>query len=277
MGHDLETLRPLSEISSRPSSFKSWEPYDLPDIPADLFIGDWSHLTSGTHGSVRKVHMRFGDLDGIFCLKLFSEEWKNAYEREVDSYSLMIHRKVKRCIPEVYFKGALPLSIWNGNHNRSQRSSATSDEDDEIWYGIVMEYFDDFRELDFEKIDADTALAVAKALTRIHQARIMHGDLQEQNILLVRRAGDVRVVWIDFSCAWINAYGRALDDEWDSLLGELAYKGVRTTVTSANLRRIQMSLRSNSSTASMTFAPLKLDMIGQYPPNLMVGILPLFW
>jgi hypothetical protein len=244
MGYDLETLRPLSEISSRPSSFKSWEPYDLPDIPGDLFIGDWSHLASGTHGSVRKVHMRFGNFDGIFCLKLFSEEWKDAYEREVDAYSLMIHRKVKRCIPEVYFKGALSLSSWNGNQHHSQRNSATLDEEDENYYGIVMEYFDDFREVDFEKLDVDTAIAVVKALTRIHQARIRHGDLQEQNILLVRQAGIVRIVWIDFSCAWINAYGGTLDREWGYLLGDFAFKGVRTTIAATNCQRIQMSLQT---------------------------------
>jgi hypothetical protein len=231
IGYDLESLRPISEISSRGSSYESWIPYDLPDIPYNLVIGDWEHLATGTHGSVRKVHMQFGNLDGIFCLKLFSEEWKEAYDREVEAYSLMIHRKVKSCIPEVYFTGALPIHVWNGDQNRSQVSSEGRDE---MYYGITMEYFEDFREVDFEKMDAKIAMAVAKALTRIHYARIRHGDMQEQNVLLVRQEGSVRAVWIDFSCAWTNAYGKTLDGEWGDLLGDFAFKGVRTKVAPTN-------------------------------------------
>ena len=62
----------------------------------------------------------------------------------------------------------------------------------------------DFREVDFSCIDLPTAYAVGRALIRIHEARVMHGDMAERNILLVRQFGVIRPVWIDFSCAWIN-------------------------------------------------------------------------
>jgi Lipopolysaccharide kinase (Kdo/WaaP) family len=218
--YDLESLPPLSSISSRPSSYESWVPYDLPSIPSDLKILDWTHLATGTHGSVRKVHVQFDDFDGTICLKLFSEEWKEAYDREVATYALMVHRKVRRCIPHIYWKGAKSLSEWNGEDGDEQGG-------DEVWYGIGMEYLKDFREVQFERIDLATAEAVARALNRIHEARIMHGDMQERNILLVREGGIVRAVWIDFSCAWINAYGKTLDREWGFLMGEFELKGVK--------------------------------------------------
>ena len=69
-----------------------------------------------------------------------------------------------------------------------------------------MEYFDDYRELDFSRVDIPTAEAVGRALIRIHEARVMHGDMEERNIILVRESGSIRAVWIDFSCAWVNAF-----------------------------------------------------------------------
>lgn len=173
---------------------------------------------------MRKVDMRFNNRQGEFCLKLFSKEWKEAFDREVAAYALMIHRKVRRCIPTVYWKGALPLSVWNGK-------DASEIVADEVYFGIVMEYFEDFREVEFDRIDLKTAEAVANALNRIHEARIMHGDMEERNILLVRESKIVRAVWIDFSCAWINAYAETLDREWESLMVEYELKAVSIRIT----------------------------------------------
>jgi hypothetical protein len=102
----------------------------------------------------------------------------------------------------------------------SQASSNQRSEEGRIYYGIVMEYFDDFRELDYSNVDLQTAEAVARALCRVHEARILHGDTAERNILLVRKFGVVRAVWIDYSCSWINAYGATLDSEWGSFMAE---------------------------------------------------------
>ena len=92
---------------------------------------------------------------------------------------------------------------------------------EEIYHGLIMEYFDDFRELDFSRIDIPTAEAVGRALIRIHEARVMHGDMADRNILLVRQNGVIRPVWIDFSCAWVNVFPETLDEEWNHFMGEL--------------------------------------------------------
>jgi hypothetical protein len=193
-------------------------------------------------------------------LKLFSEEWEEEYDREVAAYALMVHRKVKRCIPHVYWKGAKSLSEWNGKDG-----DATGDE---IWYGIAMEYFEDFRELQFEKIDAVTAEAVARALNRIHEARIRHGDMQEQNILLVRENGVVRAVWIDFSCAEINAYAEILDSEWESLMVEFELKAVQIPFFLIDFIRIPISLlirflQNSTKYANLAFVTTGLNLLNQ--------------
>lgn len=190
--------------------------------------------------------MKYPGFDGTVCLKLFSEEWKDAYEREAAAYALMIHRGVKRCIPTVYWVGELSLSQWNGKERKEEDGD---EHDNEIYYGIVMEYFENFREVDFESIDLPTAMAVARALNRIHEARIYHGDMEERNILLVRESRVVRAVWIDFSCAWINAYGTTLDREWGSLMAEFDFRGVSISMTYAEGTRILIfSLMKSSKT-----------------------------
>jgi hypothetical protein len=171
---------------------------------------EWRLLAVGTHGSVRRARIQNNDFDGFVCVKLFTEEWKEAYEREVNAYELMYHRGVTGCVPRVYWKGALPESRWNGG--------IESDSDDGvILYGLVMEFFDDCREVDFSKIGVTTAEAIGRALKRIHDGRVAHSDIAERNVLLVRQAGKIRVVWIDFSCAWVGASDTVLDNDWAGL------------------------------------------------------------
>lgn len=218
-GERIESLPSVASVASRASSYESWVPHELPNIPNNLVIKDWSEIATGTHGTVRKVQTEHEGVDRIVCVKLFSEEWKDAYEREASAYALMMHRGVRRCIPEVYWKGALPISQWNGEQPvGSGLDESKSEGELDMYYGLVMEYFDDFKEIRFDRIDIRTAEAVGRALVRIHEARVLHDDMAERNILLVRHSGGIRAVWIDFSCAWVDAYATTMDDEWNSFL-----------------------------------------------------------
>jgi hypothetical protein len=162
-------------------------------------------------------------------------------------------------IPQVYWKGAFPISSWGGGErppgdddivkdwdDDSQASSNRQSEEERIYYGIVMEYFDDFREVDYSKLDLQTAEAVARALCRVHEARIRHGDIAERNILLVRKLGIVRAVWIDYSCSWINAYGSTLDAEWGAFMEEFYEYAVTTTLHHTDFARTVMSSQTKS-------------------------------
>ena len=216
MGRELELPPSPRSISSRPSSYESWVPYALPTVPEDLVIKEWRQVASGTHGSVRRAVIQHDGVEEVVCIKLFTEEWKEEYEREALAYALLIHRRVERCIPRVYWKGSFPMSRWNGDHSSGKHS-----DQEEIRHGLIMEYFDDFREIDFSRIDLPTADAVGRALIRIHEARVMHGDMAERNILLVRQSGVIRPVWIDFTCAWINVFPETLEREWENYMAEL--------------------------------------------------------
>ena len=174
-------------------------PYEIPDYPDDAIIEEWTVVGEGSHGQVRRVRMRQGDDPAITaCIKLFTEEWHDAYQRELDAYTLMIHRGVKRCIPQVWYKQSWPRWKWDGE----QHGDYHEYDQDEILDGLVMEYFEDCREIDMKKADIHLAVALGETLQRIHDAGVVHNDIEERNILLVRESGKIRIVWIDFSCAW---------------------------------------------------------------------------
>lgn len=207
----------------------TWTPKDLPDIPIDLIIERWEEKTSGSHGSIRKAKVRHAGLDSYVCIKLFTEEWKAEYQREAKAYALLAYRGVRRCIPDVYWKGAMPLAWWNGDKN------ALSDSN-EIRYGLVMEWLDVDHEVDFATLDIRTAEVLGHAIDQIHTAKVLHDDLQEGNILLVRESGKLRLVIIDFSCCWLNPHRDRLEEEYQDFLGSLIHKMVQRLVNVLTIR-----------------------------------------
>jgi hypothetical protein len=197
----------------------TWIPDDLPDIPTDLIIEGWEEKSSGAHGSIRKAKVRHGGLDDYVCIKLFTEEWKEAYLREAGAYALLAYRGVRHCIPHVYWKGIMPLSWWDGD-------TSTMSDGNELRYGLVMEWFDDYQEVHYETLDLRTAEVLGHAIDQIHAAKVLHNDLSEDNILLVRESGKLRLVIIDFSCCWLNAHRDRFEDEYQSFLGGLTHRMV---------------------------------------------------
>jgi len=167
---------------------------------------------------VKKAFIQKGEFEGYVCIKLFTEEWKAAYERETRAYELLSYRGVRGCIPEAYWKGCFPWSRLN---------TARTDSDEEMYYWLVLEYFEDCRSISFDKLDIPTAEALCCSVIRIHEARVLHEDLQERNILLVKEGGSARVVLIDFSCAWLQPHPRTLLTEYKRLLGTLRLEMVQ--------------------------------------------------
>jgi tRNA A-37 threonylcarbamoyl transferase component Bud32 len=79
-----------------------------------------------------------------------------------------------------------------------------------------MEFFEDCHEISLRKADVRLAESLGRALERIHRAMVVHRDIEERNILLVRESGEVRVVWIDFSSAWCGlAFEKRTAMEWN--------------------------------------------------------------
>ena len=215
---ELESVASLSSWESRPSSYESWIPYDIPDFPDTVVIDEWSIIGEGSHGQARRARIHRGERSAIVCIKLFNQDSRDAYIREKGAYTLMRHRGVRRCIPKVHFKGELPRWRWDG----LERDDPMSRDREEILGGLVIEYFEDCRPLDLRFADLWLAEQVGRSLERIHQGGVVHNDIEERNILLVREAGKVRVVWIDFSS---SRSGRRFDwerdIEWDEFRGFL--------------------------------------------------------
>lgn len=198
-------------------------PYAIPDFPDDATIEEWTVVAEGAHGQIRRVRTRRDGKEVIACFKLFREEWKDAYERERDAYALLVHRGVKRCIPQIYFKREWPRWKWDGN-----QPTFDYDDRDEILYGLVMEYFDEYQQINMQKADIHMAEILGQTLEMIHNAGVAHGDIDERNILLVREGGTARIVWIDFSCAWAGKVYRGTGPiEWDMFRGFLLETMVR--------------------------------------------------
>ena len=197
---ELESAPSVVSWSSKPSTYDPWDPYDLPEVPEDLVIDRWSIVSQGTHGQIRRVETHKGAKSRVLCLKLFTEEWKDMYEHERDAYTLMLHRGVRCCIPGIYFAQECPRWKFDG----LQPDTYAVGQRDEILYGLFMEYFEDCQEIVLRRGTLRLAEILAQTLEIIHEAGVIHNDIAERNILLVREAGKVRVVWIDFSCAWVG-------------------------------------------------------------------------
>ncbi|CAL1697074.1 unnamed protein product [Somion occarium] len=61
--------------------------------------------------------------------------------------------------------------------------------------GILLEYFPDTSCVSFNNITFALAQTAMKAMCRIHQAYVLHGDLASRNCLLLPSG---RIVWVDF-------------------------------------------------------------------------------
>jgi tRNA A-37 threonylcarbamoyl transferase component Bud32 len=146
------------------------------------------------------------------------------YERERDAYTLLSHHRVKRCIPEAYCVQEWPRWRFDGN----QPDNYFTVNREEQLYGIFMDYFEDCQEIELRRGTLRLAEVLGKTLEVIHEAGVIHNDLAERNILLVRESGKVRVVWIDFSCAWSGRqFERTRSIEWRSFRGFLYQRMVK--------------------------------------------------
>ena len=67
---------------------------------------------------------------------------------------------------------------------------------------VVMEYIADAVRPSKENITKAIAKKVLRGLQYIHNAHVLHGDVEGRNILINPSTG--KVVWIDFSSATIN-------------------------------------------------------------------------
>jgi serine/threonine protein kinase len=215
---DIESVPSLSPPSPQSASYDPWVPYSFPSFPDDIVIEEWEVIGAGVHGEVRRVRTTRGQKERISCFKLYTEQNYDAYVRESHAYMLLEHQGVNGCVPVVFFMQKWPRWKWDGN----QPDNYSSCDKDEQLYGLVMEYFEDCEPINLKKVSLHLAKAIGNGLERIHSAGVVHRDIAERNLLLVRENGHSRVVWIDFSCSWSGPqFTRTAILEWDDFRGLL--------------------------------------------------------
>ncbi|GJE92046.1 hypothetical protein PsYK624_081990 [Phanerochaete sordida] len=64
--------------------------------------------------------------------------------------------------------------------------------------GILLEYFPDAKTLTYKNATEELGQAACRALSAIHAAYVLHGDISDRNLLIIPNG---RVVWVDFNSA----------------------------------------------------------------------------
>jgi len=213
-----ESLPSISTVSSIHSSQSFWTRQPIPSFPDEAVIDEWTSIGEGGHGEVRRAKVHIGKKQDVFCIKLFPVDSREAFIRERDAYTLMTYQRLRRFIPQVYYQGQLPRWRWDGN----QPDDYEMYNRNEIIFGLFMEFFEDCQQIDMRRVDLRIADVMARSFERILYSGVIHNDIEERNILLVREGGFLRVVWIDFSCAWSGEVNwRTAQIEWDTFCGFL--------------------------------------------------------
>lgn len=194
-GIEKATILPKASIFTvqRESSVDSsvGELESLPCLSDDVKFYDWTFICEGTHAEI----YRATDVEsGVqCCIKIFRKGWMTPFNLEKTAYEALQHAKVKDYVPHIY-------AYTHGRLSDLGFPGSINDED--IYYGLVMEWLDGAQQISGQNVTLSTACELVKGLSEIHRAGILHYDLYRRNIMVIPEKE--RGVWIDFSCAHMN-------------------------------------------------------------------------
>ena len=162
------------------------------------------------------------DQSEILCiLKFFSPKAVAAYERELAAYSFV------EAFTEL--QEVVPLKLWSGNwvgtqyHEFLGKNLPTSliRKSDRFVSIIALSYIHNAVNISNapEGLRIFLVKAALHSLRRLHAARITHGDVSVQNLLIQREeSSGYSVYWIDFSASTIEASPESISHEWTKAL-----------------------------------------------------------
>jgi len=169
-------------------------------------------MSEGTHARIyRAIATDKSGVQSIRCLKIFGTDWMTPFNLECTAYAYLIQSQVDTAkegvIPKVYGWSRRTLYDWGVNERRS------SDRED-TYYGIAMEWIEGACHLSENNATIELAANLVIGLAKIHEAKVLHGDLFSRNMLVV--PDTERAVWIDFSCARIRERAVIYEQEFAS-------------------------------------------------------------
>jgi tRNA A-37 threonylcarbamoyl transferase component Bud32 len=185
-------LKTLTSAAVLPSST---EIEGLPLLTENIKFHNWVYITEGTHATIYQAKEL--EEGALYCVKLFRKRWMTPFNLEKTAYEYMQAAKIERYIPHVYGYGFRTLSEWGIDIPGLDILG-----DEEVYYGIVMEWITDGEQLSVNNINIDYACSLLKGLAKIHEAGVLHYDTFRRNLMIV--PGTRRALWIDFSCAHMN-------------------------------------------------------------------------
>jgi predicted Ser/Thr protein kinase len=115
------------------------------------------------------------------------------FNLEKTAYEYIQAFKVDEFVPRVYGWSVRTLLQWGIDAPSC---------DDEVYYGIIMEWITGGEQLSVENINIDYACSLLEGLAKIHEAGVLHYDTFRRNLMVV--PGTRKAYWIDFSCAHMN-------------------------------------------------------------------------
>jgi len=184
----------------------------VPLLPEDVRFDKWTLMSKGTHAQIFLAEIAGEEGPEKYCVKLFRKDWLTPFNFELAAYGqLLKHEVALRYIPEVYGYARRTLSDWGLN----------APDNPDLYYGIVIEWFDNAEKLSIWNITVPVALDLLMGLYRIHEAGVLHHDPFSRNMLVLPKAN--RAVWIDFSCAHLNRKA-LLGGEMISVMGNILHK-----------------------------------------------------
>jgi len=215
----------------------------LPRIPKAVKFRNAQFIGSGVHSEVYSFSVTYLRHRVTVALKIFSETWKEKFEREVHSYEFLEHSSVSGVVPVAYGCDR----DWNHEKLREVLGTAlvqTSSLQTPVSV-IMLEFIADSAPLSADNITWRICKEVLRGLDLIHSAQVLHHDIGQRNILVVPSTG--RVVWIDFSSSYINPNDMEIWHErkvgygllYQDVVGRLRWCELILLDSGTNRRRIQ--------------------------------------
>lgn len=151
-------------------------------------------------------------------LKFFSSSAVSAYQREVAVYSSVTgSAELQQIVPSMMCSGAVTAAKYRNFLGKNLPTSLLRKSDRQVFV-IVLSYIHNTNSIS----DAPEGLrlflvrAALRSLCHLHAARITHGDVSVNNLLIHRANGfGYSPYWIDFSSSSVEASPASISHEWE--------------------------------------------------------------
>jgi RIO-like serine/threonine protein kinase len=184
-------------------------------------------LSTGIHSQVvlfnyKQSRSRTAEVAAC-VLKFYRPDARFAYENELSVYRRLLGTKTELIYPKPF-----GYSEWSSAKyvKAIGRGIKRIVEGDASVYVLMLEYMENATPLSSVNVSSSIAESAISSLCRLHNIRIVHGDISTSNALVLAEHEPARVAWIDFSSASTLALQKDLALETDKAIEYFGAIGV---------------------------------------------------